>query len=60
MKKFSGRTAAIIIWAVVWVFFMFGSGIVEKVVNPEVERKEDLNMTTQYFNTDIEVGENQS
>ena len=36
MKKFSGRTAAIIIWAVVWVFFMFGSGIVERVVNPEV------------------------
>ena len=60
MKKFSGRTAAIIIWAVVWVFFMFGSGIVERVVNPEVELKEDRNMTTQYFNTDIEVGENQS
>ena len=43
MKKFSGRTAAIIIWAVVWVFFMFGSGIVERVVNPEVELKEDRN-----------------
>ncbi len=60
MKKFSGRAAALIVWAVVWVFMMFGSGIVERAVNPEVKLKEDPNMTTEYFNTDIEVGENQS
>lgn len=51
MKKFSGRAAALIVWAVVWVFMMFGSGIVERAVNPEVKLKEDPNMTTEYFNS---------
>ncbi|MGC4020221.1 MAG: DUF2207 domain-containing protein [Muricomes sp.] len=60
MRKISIRFATMALWSGIWLFFVFGFGALEGFGSSEEALREDRDMHTEYFNTDIVIGENQS
>ncbi len=60
MKKYSSRTAVIVLGICIWLFLVSIFAMLENFTVKEVTLTEDPAMKTKYFNTDIIIGEDQS
>jgi uncharacterized membrane protein YgcG len=60
MRKYSSRSAVIVLGICVWLFLVSVFAMIENFTGKEVTLSEDPAMKTQYFNTDVLIGEDQS